>query len=88
MDDGWFDYLQAGALSRWEVLRYMPRLASGGQLPTDHPQIWLGRCREARLHSEAPLAVHLDGEFFCLPKQRVHQLDIRILPGLLKVRSG
>jgi diacylglycerol kinase family enzyme len=88
MDDGWFDYLQAGALSRWEVLRYMPRLASGGQLPTDHPQIWLGRCREARLHSEAPLAVHLDGEFFCLPKQRVHQLDIRILPGLLKVRTA
>jgi diacylglycerol kinase family enzyme len=88
MDDGWFDYLQAGALARWELLRYLPRLASGGQLPTDHPQLWQGRCREVLLQSEASLAVHLDGEFFCLPKQGVHELDIRILPGLLKVRTG
>ena len=88
MDDGWFDYLQAGALSRWEVLRHMPRLASGGQLPTGHPQIWWGQCREVLLRSEAPLAVHLDGEFFCLPRQEVHELDIRTHPGLLKVRTG
>jgi diacylglycerol kinase family enzyme len=88
MDDGWFDYLHAGALSRWEVLRYMPRLASGGQLPSDHPQIWWGQCREVLLRSEAPLAVHLDGEFFCLPRQGVHELEMRTHPGLLKVRTG
>ncbi len=88
MDDGWFDYLHAGALSRWEVLRYMPRLASGGQLPSDHPQIWWGRCREVVLRSEVPLAVHLDGEFFCLPRQGVHELEMRTYPGLLKIRMG
>jgi diacylglycerol kinase (ATP) len=86
IDDGWFDYLHAGGLSRWEVLRFMPRLASGGQLPKDHPQIWLGRCREVDLESEAPLTVHLDGEFFALPQDPIRRLQIKILPGRLKVR--
>lgn len=91
IDDGLFDYLQAGGLSRWELLRYMPRLAGGGELPKDHPRIWQGRCREVALESEAPLTVHLDGEFFALPEKPVRRLQIRILPGKLKVlmrRSG
>lgn len=87
LDDGLFDYLQAGALSRWEVLRFMPKLASGGKLPSDHPAIWQGRCREVHLRSEAPLTVHLDGEFFSLPEDDVRALDIRILPGALRVRT-
>ena len=87
IDDGLFDYLHAGGLSRWEVLRFMPRLASGGQLPKDHPRIWLGRCREVDLESEAPLTVHLDGEFFALPQDSIRRLQIRILPGRLKVRT-
>jgi diacylglycerol kinase (ATP) len=87
LDDGLFDYLHAGGLSRWEVLRFMPRLASSGQLPKDHPQIWLGRCCEVDLESEAPLTVHLDGEFFALPQDPIRQLQIRILPGRLKVQT-
>lgn len=87
LDDGLFDVLHVGALSRWEVLRYMPRLASGGQLPTDHPRIWLRRCREVCLTSEAPLTVHLDGEFFSKPEDGVRELEVRILPGRLRVRK-
>lgn len=86
LDDGWFDYLHAGPLSRWEVLRYMPRLASGGQLPNDHPALWLGRCREVQLTSERPLTVHVDGEFFCLPEDNCRGLEVRLLPAALKVR--
>lgn len=86
LDDGLFDYLHVGPLSRWEVLRFMPKLASGGQLPPDHPAIWQGRCKEATLSSEAPLIVHLDGEFFSRPEDNVRQLDIRMLPGALRVR--
>jgi diacylglycerol kinase family enzyme len=87
VDDGLFDYLQAGGLSRWELLRYMPRLAAGGQLPMDHPRIWMGRCGEVTLESDAPLTVHLDGEFFALPEDSIRQLQIRIYPGRLKVRT-
>ncbi|HEV2946090.1 MAG TPA: diacylglycerol kinase family protein [Gemmataceae bacterium] len=85
IDDGLFDYLQAGGLSRWELLRYMPRLAGGGELPRDHPRIWQGRCREVTLESETPLTVHLDGEFFALPENPVRRIQIQMLPGRLKV---
>lgn len=87
LDDGLFDYLHAGPLARWEVLRYMPKLASGGQLPTDHPAIWLGRCRELRLRSPSPLTIHLDGEFFCRPEDNVRGIEVRLLPSALRVRS-
>lgn len=87
LDDGLFDYLHAGPLSRWQVLRFMPRLARGGQIPTDYPGIWQGRCQEVRLRSEAPLTVHLDGEFFSRPEDQVFQIDVRILPQALKVQT-
>jgi diacylglycerol kinase family enzyme len=86
-DDGLFDFLHAGAISRLEILRYAPRLATGKPLPADHPALWMGRCREVRLQSDVPLTVHLDGELFCLPPDRVHSLDIRILPGRLRVKG-
>jgi diacylglycerol kinase (ATP) len=88
MDDGLFDYLHAGALSRWEVLRFLPKLASGGELPADYPKIWQGRCRQVRLRSTEPLTVHVDGEFFCQPPDKVFSLDIRLLPGALRARCG
>jgi diacylglycerol kinase family enzyme len=86
-DDGLFDFLHVGAISRLEIIRYAPRLATGQPLPADHPDLWMGRCREVRLKSDVPLTVHLDGELFCLPTDAVRALDIRILPGLLRVQG-
>jgi diacylglycerol kinase family enzyme len=82
--DGWFEYLHAGKLSRWEVVRFLPRLASKGP-PTDHPGVRIGRCRDIRLQSETPLTIHLDGEFFSQPKDGVRTVHIRILPNGLRV---
>jgi diacylglycerol kinase family enzyme len=84
LDDGLFDYLHAGPVSRWELIRHVPALVSGG-LPTDHPRLWLGRCRDVTLTSEAPLTVHVDGEFFALPAEDVRRLEVHILPGKLRV---
>src|SRR5262249_47763708 len=53
IDDGLFDYLHAGPVSRWELLRYFPDMIRG-TLPTDHPKLWTGRCRQVRAESEAP----------------------------------
>ncbi|MGE3803643.1 MAG: diacylglycerol kinase family protein [Gemmataceae bacterium] len=86
IDDGLFDYLHVGAISRLEILRYMPRLASGGQLPADHPRLWQGRCQAVRVEAPLPLTVHIDGEFFARPEDGVTQLDIKLLPGALRVR--
>jgi diacylglycerol kinase family enzyme len=87
VDDGWLDYLHAGALSRWELIRLIPRMING-RLPTDHPQIRSGRCRQVRIESATPLTVHLDGEFFCLPEEDVHQLEIEIIPAALRTQVG
>jgi diacylglycerol kinase family enzyme len=86
LDDGLFDYLQAGALKRWELLRFLPAIITG-RLPTDHPQIWTGRCRQVVVQSREPLIVHLDGEFFCVPKDGVRRIDVKVLPGALNVAA-
>jgi diacylglycerol kinase (ATP) len=83
VDDGLFDYLHAGPIRRWELLRYVPGMITGN-LPT-HPALWTGRCRQVSLCSEAPLPVHLDGEVFSRPEDGVRELDIQILPRTLQV---
>ena len=70
LDDGLFDYIHAGALSRWDVLHLLPRLAMHGP-PCDYPQVRQGRCARLRLSSAVPLTVHIDGEFFSRPEDKV-----------------
>lgn len=84
VDDGMFDYLHAGGLSRWELVRHFPGMVNG-TLPMDYPNLWRGHCKEVSLRSESPLAIHLDGELFCTPVDDVRQVEIRLLPGALKV---
>jgi diacylglycerol kinase family enzyme len=87
LDDGLFDYVHAGCLSRWEVLRFLPRVAVHGP-PHDHPKVRLGRCRALRVRAQTALTVHIDGEFFALPADNVHELDIRLLPRRLRVQTA
>jgi diacylglycerol kinase family enzyme len=84
LDDGQFDFLHAGPVRRWELIRYLPAMVTG-KLPQDHPRFWTGRCREVRLRSEAPLTAHLDGEFFCQAHDNVRDLEIMLLPAGLRV---
>ena len=84
LDDGWFDYVHGGALSRGDLLVFMAEMAAQ-RLRTDHPQVRMGRCRRATLHSEAPLIAHTDGEFFCLPEDGLHDLEVELLPHALRV---
>jgi len=84
LDDGLFDYVYGGAASRWDLLVFMAQMAAQ-RLRNDHPFVRMGRCRRATLHSETPLIVHLDGEFFCLPENGVHDLEVELLPRALRV---
>ncbi len=84
IDDGWFNYLHAANLSRWQIVRLLPRIALAGP-PAEYPGVRQGRCRHVVLHSEAALRVHVDGEFFCLPEEAVCDLEIDLLPGALTV---
>ncbi len=83
LDDGAFDFVHAGALRRRSLLGFLPGLVTGN-LPS-HPAVKRGRCRSIRVQSQTPLIVHVDGEFFCLPGDGVHELEVDLLPGALRV---
>ncbi len=83
LDDGLFDHLHVGNLTRLSVLGFAPGLVTGKL--SAHPEIRRGRCRQAHVRSETPLVVHVDGEFFSLPDDGVRELDVQLLPGALRV---
>lgn len=85
VDDGWFNYLHVGKIPRWELLRYVPGMITGN-LPVNHPALWMGLCKEVTVQSDAPLPVHVDGEMFARPQDNVRDLKIQILPGGLQVQ--
>jgi diacylglycerol kinase (ATP) len=87
LDDGEFDYVRAGDLSRLEIIRLLPRLAVFGP-PHNHPKVQLGRCRRIALRSSTPLAIHTDGEFFCRPEDEVTHVEIVVRPLALRVQLG
>jgi diacylglycerol kinase (ATP) len=84
LDDGLFDYVHGGRLTRRGMLVFMAQMAAQ-RLPADHPFVHMGRCGRATLHSETPLIAHLDGEFFCLPEDGLHDLEVQLLPKTLRV---
>ncbi len=87
LSDGLLDFVHAGALSRFEVLKFLPRLALYGP-PATYPKVTQGRCRRVCLTSEKPLVVHLDGEFFCLPEDNVRTLEIEVVPRALRIAES
>lgn len=86
VDDGWLDFVHAGDLSRWQILRFLPRLALFGP-PVTYPKVRQGRCRRVKLRSEEPLILHTDGEFFCVPEDGIHEVEIEIVPAALTVMA-
>lgn len=83
-DDGVFDFLHATRLSRGHLLRYLPAMVTG-RLPEKQPLLRLGQARWFRVRSEAPLCVHADGEFVCLPNDGLFEVDVELLPRRLRV---
>lgn len=84
LQDGRFNFVHAGALSRWQVLKLLPRLSISGP-PAEYPHTRQGLCRSIELHSSTPLIAHIDGEFFCLREDNVSGLVIKVLPAALQI---
>jgi YegS/Rv2252/BmrU family lipid kinase len=84
LTDGLFDYMHATRLRRWHLIRYLPAMATG-RLPENHPLIRLGRAGRIEVKADAPLCVHTDGEFFCVPADGLREATVEVLPGRLRV---
>jgi len=84
LTDGWFDYMHATRLRRIHLIRYLPAMATGN-LPENHPLLHLGRAKRIEVHSQAPLCVHADGEFVCVPAEGVKEVTVEMIPRRLRV---
>ena len=84
LDDGLFDCIHAGPLTRWAFIKHLPAIATGN-LPANDPRVWLGRAANVAVRSERPFRIHLDGEFFCHPQDGIIDVHVELLPKRLKV---
>jgi YegS/Rv2252/BmrU family lipid kinase len=77
-DDGWFDVVTIGDVSRWLGIRSMPMLYRGthGQLA----QVEFGRARRVEIESDQPIGVEADGEL-----AGTTPAVFEIVPGALEV---
>ncbi len=78
-DDGLFDVLTIGDLSKRELLVTMPKTYRGSHLP--HPKAELLRGRRVTVDADEPIPVELDGE-----QPGTTPASFEVLPGRLKLR--
>ncbi len=85
-DDGLFDVLHVGNLSRLDLLRYFPSVLRG-RIPTTDPRICSSTCSRVSLRSSRPFPLHLDGEFpSTFPLTGLTECQFELLPKRISVR--
>jgi len=80
LDDGELDFIFADALSRLQILRFLPEVMRGTHLDKD--PVTYGRTRHIVIVSDDPLPVVADGEIMTT---EAHRLEIEVLPGRMQV---
>jgi diacylglycerol kinase (ATP) len=80
LDDGELDFIFADALSRLQILRFLPEVMRRTHLDKD--PVTHGRTKHIVITSDDPLPVVADGEIMTT---EAHRLEIEVLPGRLQV---
>jgi diacylglycerol kinase (ATP) len=80
LDDGELDFIFADAMSRLQILRFLPEVMRRTHLDKD--PVTYGRTRHIVITSDDPLPVVADGEIMTT---EAHRLEIEVLPGRLQV---
>jgi diacylglycerol kinase family enzyme len=78
-DDGVFDVLTIGDVTKRDLVLTMPKIYRGTHLP--HPKAELLRGRVVSIESEAPIPVELDGE-----QPGTTPVRLELLPSALRLR--
>ena len=85
-DDGLFDVLQVGVLTRWDLLRYFPSVLRG-KIPATDARICTSTCSRLSLRSPRPFPLHLDGELpHQFPSHGLTECQFELLPKRISVR--
>jgi diacylglycerol kinase (ATP) len=80
LDDGELDFIFADALSRLQILRFLPEVMRKTHL--DKEPVTYGRTRHIVITSDDSLPVVADGEIM---STEAHRLEIEVLPGRMQV---
>lgn len=78
INDGYFDVMIVGDLSKPDLLRSLPRIYKGTHLT--HPKVTMKKAKEIEIRSAQPMQLQADGELLGQVPAR-----FRILPSVLKV---
>ncbi len=78
IDDGYFDVMIIGDISKPDLLRSLPRVYRGTHLT--HPKVTMKKAREIEIRSTQPMHIQADGELLGQVPAR-----FRILPSVLKI---
>ena len=88
LDDGLFEVLEVGALRRWDVFRYFPRMCRG-DIPKNDPRIRTLRTPKLALESNGIIPFHIDGEDpwrkIPQPKGADFRIEFEVLPSAIAV---
>jgi YegS/Rv2252/BmrU family lipid kinase len=80
LDDGELDFIFADALSRLQILRFLPEVMRRTHLDKD--PVTYGRTKHIVITSDDPMPVVADGEIMTT---EAHRLEIEVLPGRMQV---
>lgn len=80
-DDGVFDLMIAGEVSRLAMLGLIPRFMQGTHVT--HQAVTMARAKHVTISSPDNLIAHVDGEMLCTD---AHRLEFEVLPQRLRVR--
>ncbi|MDH7486202.1 MAG: diacylglycerol kinase family lipid kinase [Anaerolineae bacterium] len=80
LDDGLLDFVFGTAMSRLQVLRFLPLVFSGQHI--HRPEVTYGRTRRLTITSDDPLPVGVDGEII---STAAHRLEFEVIPHKLRV---
>jgi YegS/Rv2252/BmrU family lipid kinase len=80
MDDGLIDVGIAAAVSRWRILRLLPKALQGKH--TSDPAMTMLRCHKLQIEVAEPLPMHVDGEVVARTAERI---EVSVQPGRLMV---
>jgi YegS/Rv2252/BmrU family lipid kinase len=78
-DDGFFDVLLIGDITKRDLALTLPKVYRGTHLP--HPKAEAFRCRTVTVDSPAPLPIELDGE-----QPGTTPVRFEVVPGALRLR--
>jgi len=80
LDDGLLDFVFSTAMSRLQILRFLPLVFSGQHI--HRPEVTHGRTTRLTITSDDPLSVGADGEII---STEAHHLEFEIIPRKLRV---